>query len=353
MRLTKSSSILLDLIRGISAQLVVVGHLFSFYNIFGLRQQENRFLVQNFGVVIFFILSGFLIAYSVDNKAEKQKYTFRHFFVDRFSRIFIAYIPALVIIVILDAVSYKISGNYAYVDALNVKTFIGNIFMLQDFPIQNALSKIFKQKIHLTSLGSARPLWTVAVEWWIYLFFGFIYFKKITYKNIFLLLPLLIVPFFRVGSGGNGLSILWFLSLISFYLLKKSPFTGNYFLIIMLLMIASFVRLLFNGFNVYDLAFSIPLMMALFVLLSHLQVKPHIFFLKMEKPASALSAFSFSLYLLHYSIIEFVRSLNLKLNVFATIVLLFILCNLISWIFAKATEYKYHRFRIYLTEKFL
>ena len=355
MKLTKSSSILLDLIRGLSAQLVVIGHLFSFYNIFGLGQHENRFLIQNFGVVIFFILSGFLIGYSVDNKSEKQEYTFRHFFIDRFSRIFIAYVPSLFIIAMLDIASYKISGTTAYADALNIKTFIGNIFMLQDFPIQNALTKIFKQKIHLTMFGSGRPLWTVAVEWWIYLLFGFIYFKKITYKNIILLIPLLIVPLFRVGSGSNGLSILWFVSLGSFYLLKKSSFKRNYLLVIALLILASFVRLLFNKFEVFDLAFSIPLLMALFVLLSYLQtqVKPNYFFSKINQPATTLSAFSFSLYLLHYSIIEFVRSLNLHLNALTQAGLLFILCNLISWLFAKATEYKYHRFRTYLTKKFL
>src|SRR6478609_5849272 len=135
MRLTKSSSILLDLIRGISAQLVVIGHLFSFYNIFGLRQHENRFLMQEFGVVIFFILSGFLIGYSVDNKSEKHVYTFRHFFLDRFSRIFIAYIPALFVIALLDAAAWKISGSTGYAEAQNIQTFVGNIFMLQDFPI--------------------------------------------------------------------------------------------------------------------------------------------------------------------------------------------------------------------------
>jgi peptidoglycan/LPS O-acetylase OafA/YrhL len=355
LKLTKSSSILLDLIRGISAQLVVVGHLFSFYNIFGLSNHTNHFLIQNFGVVMFFILSGFLIGYSVENKSSKEVYTYRHFFIDRFSRIFIAYIPALFVIGIIDLIAYKFANNYNYKDAFDVKTFIGNMFMLQDFPIQNALTKIFKSKIHITMLGSARPLWTVAVEWWIYLFFGFIYFKKITHKSIIFLLPLMIVPFFRIGSGGNGLSVLWFVSLASVYLLKKDTFKGNHALVIALSIAASFVRLLFNNFEVFDLAFSIPLLMALFVYLSYLQTKPipNYFFSKISKTSSPLAAFSFSLYLLHYTIIEFVRSLQLDMNIYAQVGLLFILCNVISWLFAKATEYNYHKFRVYLTKKFL
>jgi len=355
MKLTRSSSVLLDLIRGVSAQFVVIGHLFSFYNIFSLGQHENRFLIQNFGVVIFFILSGFLIAYSVDSKAEKEVYTFRHFFIDRFSRIFIAYVPALFIIALIDLLAYKISGNTAYADAQNVPTFIGNVFMLQNFPIQNILRKIFNYKTYITSFGSARPLWTVAVEWWIYLFFGFVYFKRITYKNVIFLLPLLIVPLFNVGGGSNGLSILWFLSLFSFYFLKKNPIKRNYLVLIIVSLAASGISLLFNKFNAYDLTFSIPVMMTLFFVLSYLQtqVKPGYFFSRIQKLASTLSAFSFSLYLLHYSIIELVRSMNLKWNVFVETGLLFVLCNVVSWAFAKTTEYRYRQFRAYLTKRLL
>lgn len=355
MKLTKSSSVFLDLIRGLSAQLVLLGHLFSFYNIFGLGNHDNRFLIQNFGVVIFFILSGFLIAYSVDNKSSKESYTFKHFFIDRFSRIFIAYIPALFVIALIDYLPYKFVGNYNYQTAFNFKTFVGNMFMLQDFPVQNALSKIFNQDLHLTMFGSARPLWTVAVEWWIYLFFGFIFFKKITFKNIIFLFTLMIVPFFRIGAGGNGLSVLWFGSLASFFLLKKNLFKGNYFLVIMLLIMGAFVRLLFNGFEVFDLVFSIQLAMALFVYLSFLQTKlePNKFFRKISSFSTTLSAYSFSLYLLHYSIIELVRSLNLHLNIYLEIAFVFVISNVISWFFARATEYKHYKFRTYLTQKFL
>lgn len=355
MKLTKSSSIFLDLIRGISAQMVLIGHLFSFYNILGLKNYENKFLIQNFGVVIFFILSGFLIAYSVDNKSERKVYTFRHFFIDRFSRIFIAYIPSLFVIAILDIIIFKAAGNYNYATALSAKNFIGNMFMLQDFPLQMAVDKIFKHSINITIFGSARPLWTVAVEWWIYLLFGFIYFKKITYKNIPLLLILLVVPLFRMGKSGNGLSILWFASLASFYLLKNNSLKRNYLAIFTILAGASFVRLLFNNFEVFDLAFSIPLVMAFFVLLSYFQTQPRPskIFSRIEKTSFTLSAFSFSLYLLHYSIIEFVRSLRLNLNVYLEVCLLFIACNIISWLFAKATEYNHYKFRTYLTQRFL
>jgi peptidoglycan/LPS O-acetylase OafA/YrhL len=350
MKFTKPSSILLNLIRGISAQFVVIGHLFSFYNIFGLSRLEDRFLIQNFGVVVFFILSGCLIGYSVANKEEKETYTFKHFFIDRFSRIFIAFIPALFLIAILDLVSWKQFGNMTYRGAINAPTFLGNIFMLQDFPIEYATHYRF----YLTSFGSGRPLWTVATEWWLYLFFGFLYFKKITYKNMVFLLPLLVVPLYNVYGRGNGLSVLWFSGFLVFYLLKTGPIKKNAIPITILLLAASLIRLRLNKFNVYDLAFSIPIAMALYVGLSYLQrSNSRNFLIKLEKPSSLLAAYSFSLYLLHYSIIEFVRNLKLGLNVFVEIGLLFFSCNLIAWLFAKITEYRYIQFRNYLSSKFL
>ncbi len=100
MKLQPASSVLLDLIRGVSAQLVVIGHLLSFYKVYGYKEDSGQFIIQNFGVVVFFILSGFLIAYSVNGK--NPDYGFKEYFIDRASRIFIAFLPALVVIALLD-----------------------------------------------------------------------------------------------------------------------------------------------------------------------------------------------------------------------------------------------------------
>lgn len=100
MKLQPASSVLLDLIRGVSAQLVVIGHLLSFYKVYGYKEDGGQFIIQNFGVVVFFILSGFLIAYSVNGK--NPDYGFKEYFIDRASRIFIAFLPALVVIALLD-----------------------------------------------------------------------------------------------------------------------------------------------------------------------------------------------------------------------------------------------------------
>ena len=171
MKLKKEVSVFLDLIRGISAQLVLIGHLLSFYKVEGFEMDKGRFVMQNFGVVVFFILSGFLIMHSVSSK--KGNYGFSDFFVDRFSRIFIAFIPALFFILLCDVGTFYFDKAFIYRDADSVKNFVGNIFMLQDHPVFNYGISRINPEFNISAFGSGRPLWSVAVEWWIYMFFGF------------------------------------------------------------------------------------------------------------------------------------------------------------------------------------
>ena len=215
-QLTEGSSLFLDLIRAISVQLVVVGHGISFCAIAKYLQPPYFPYIQNIAVVIFFILSGYLISNSIFYKLLTDKnYSFRSYFIDRFSRIYPAFIPALLFVLVLDYISKSISPQaYSYTDAFDIKTFLGNIFMLQDFPFLKHIS------FPITSFGSARPLWTLAIEWWIYLWFGMLIIKIFKAKpsiiTIVCFLFLCIVPLYNLISGrGNGLTLFWLFGLLN------------------------------------------------------------------------------------------------------------------------------------------
>jgi peptidoglycan/LPS O-acetylase OafA/YrhL len=353
-KLTQETSVILDFIRGISAQLVLVGHLLSFYGIYGVEGQPGIFNIQNFGVTIFFILSGFLIAYSVQNKG--MGYGFRNYFVDRFSRIYIAFIPALILIGLLDVISALINSAYTFGQYVTVKQFLGNVFMLQDFPIQPYLRKIPGLEVfNITSFGSGRPLWTVAIEWWMYLFFGFLIYKKITFRNVLLLIIFLIVPFFNLDGRGSGLSLVWFAGAFIFYQIKSSNHRiKNPGILMFLFLLGAMARLFFNGFEVYDIGFYLPLAGVFFLLVKKLQQNrgSYGFIRRLKGFAGFLASFSFSLYLLHYTIIVFIINLNLHLNKWVEIGIGFVLSNLISYLFAGATEFKYLQLRNKIKGKF-
>ena len=54
--------------------------------------------MQNLGVVVFFLLSGLLIPYTVVRNKNRGGYSWGHFFIDRFARIYSGYLPGLIVI---------------------------------------------------------------------------------------------------------------------------------------------------------------------------------------------------------------------------------------------------------------
>lgn len=354
MKLTQQTSVTLDIIRGFSAQLVLLGHLLSFYNVYGYEGQVGAFKIQNFGVTIFFILSGFLIAYSVQNKSEG--YGFRNYFVDRFSRIYIAFVPALILICLLDTVSAYINPEYAFSQFVNAKQLLGNVLMLQDFPVFPYLKRITGlSELQITSFGSGRPLWTVAIEWWLYLFFGFIIYKKFTFRNIIFWIFLLIVPLYNLEGRGNGLSLVWFAGAFILYQVKVDKYQIRHAWVLMFLfLLVALVRLFTNDFEVYDMGFFLPLAAVFYLLVKELQQNcdANSFVNKFKVVAGVLASYSYTLYLLHYTVIVFIINLNLKLNKWVEISIGFILSNVISYLFALITEFRYPQLRNKIKAKY-
>ena len=74
-RMNYAQSLSLDILRIFAVQLVVVGHALPYFNIVRVDY------IQNSAVVLFFILSGIVISYSLFLKIENNpNYKFREFF---------------------------------------------------------------------------------------------------------------------------------------------------------------------------------------------------------------------------------------------------------------------------------
>ncbi len=307
-RLTEGSSLLLDLLRGLSAQAVLLGHALFFFGIYGPGAAPGAFVMQNFAVLVFFVLSGLLITYSTVNKIRRggADYGFTRYFIDRFSRIFVTLVPALLLIVVLDLVSRSLApGKYLYDDSFDLPTFVGNLLMLQDFP-----------KLPITSFGSGQTLWTLAIEWWIYLLFGWGLLRVLrptspAWYDYAVLFPLLIVPSWNFwGGDGHGLTLTWIFGAIGFGVLASGWLGGlaapkKWGLVAWFSAVAG-VRFRLTGLEYEPVfAFCVGAVITVLVSLFAATQWPKI----LGRLVRTNAAFSYTLYLTHYSILDLLRSL--------------------------------------------
>ena len=303
----------LNFIRAAAAQIVLIGHA-SGYFMAGMERDGH---LETFGVLVFFLLSGFLITSSVLQKLDRADYGFGHYLIDRFCRIFAGYVPALLFVAVVDA-TLRPLPDYPYAASSGPLTWFGNLFMLQEFPVFQILRRLGmpEQGWFIEAFGSGRPFWTVAIEWWLYLSFGYLVFRIIRRRRFGLgeavaLALLGIVPFYNaMGGVGHCLTFVWALgagaALVRHRLgdLASAPGMGWIWAASLLLSLAAIGgHALAMGFQVYELQFAIFTGAALFSLFFLLGT------LRIGLPARASSVinrfadYSYSLYLTHFTVL--------------------------------------------------
>ena len=181
------SFIHLDMARGLAALLVFFGHLRGFV-FYPYDQLTNRGLLEtaiwtvtglgNQAVMIFFVLSGFLITRSIVLDDRRGRFSWQTYLIKRLSRLWVVLIPCLIMTCFWDNLGISLSGQdfydgrlYATYNSgpdlatggadLTLSTFIKNLFFLQT--------------IVAPTYGSNSPLWSLANEFWYYLMFPLIF----------------------------------------------------------------------------------------------------------------------------------------------------------------------------------
>lgn len=173
-------STMLDFARWFAAGLVVINHLrgivFSDYRLMHAGGLVFRFLffVSGFGhsaVIIFFVLSGYLVGGEVLRSIQRGDFSARAYAVKRVARLYAVYLAALALGGALDWVGlHHFNGTglythtidfpaleYSTAKRLNVRTALANV--------------LFCQRLIAEPFGSNEPLWSLANEAWYYLMF--------------------------------------------------------------------------------------------------------------------------------------------------------------------------------------
>lgn len=141
----------LEAIRGISAVYVFIHHY-----VHGNEELvflKKFFIFGQFALMIFFILSGLVIYYATVYRKPDMR--FGEFIFRRIRRIYPALLAVLVLTYLLRSIT---SGQWLDVQPLQL---LGNIFQLQD---KNPISWV-------DPYWQNAPLWSLAYEWWFYMFF--------------------------------------------------------------------------------------------------------------------------------------------------------------------------------------
>jgi peptidoglycan/LPS O-acetylase OafA/YrhL len=282
--ISSSTSALLNGVRGFSSVAVVVGHGVS-YGTLTLSLMPPRVpWMQEIAVVAFFWMSGFLVASAIDRVAQKG-HGGREFIVARAVRIFVPLWPALMLTMIIDFATHEPN----YVANTGVSTLLGNALALNGVPFAG-----------IPPFGSNRPLWTVAIEWWLYVLAAVVAFRPrhpLAWAMGGLAMSVVLSNLF--GGRGSGLCIVWGIGAAG-WLAYRDPRVSDRLLVpgIVLLALAGWRWL--EAVKAYDWPAQVLFGVGASMLAIGLRGKsaPP----RLEKAAHTLALPSYSLYLVHYPI---------------------------------------------------
>jgi peptidoglycan/LPS O-acetylase OafA/YrhL len=183
-----SGSVHLDALRGVAAFLVLLLHwreaffqdyekvshhsviLSLAYTVTGLSHQA---------VMMFFVLSGYLVGGSVLRAVQAGRWSWRDYMLARLTRLYIVLLPALVLGAVLDWAGTHLTGQDAVYGAngragtielnvspsLTARTFLENAIFMQSLPVPGKPGRAFP------TFGSNIPLWSLSFEFWYYVAF--------------------------------------------------------------------------------------------------------------------------------------------------------------------------------------
>ena len=192
-------SLYLDILRVLASFLVLFSHL-------GNQKFSGNLISLSYGheaVMIFFVMSGYVIAYVVNNKEK----TFDIFMINRFARLYSVVVVALLLTPILDyfgtSINEEIYQNNVAWDYIPIRLFT-NTFYIQELWFLN-----------IRYFGNG-PLWSLGFEFWYYVLFGLVMLCKYKYKYIFILVVSILV-----GPKILLYGVIWYFGVVVFNIHNK------------------------------------------------------------------------------------------------------------------------------------
>lgn len=316
----------LDLLRGIAALIVLMGHLRSvLFQDYETIQNPNAvakafYFITGFGhqaVILFFVLSGFFIIKSIHDAHQKNNWSWKHYLLNRLSRLWMVLIPGLILGAFWDQLGLHLNPQFdIYTGAikhlvyfnpqghLGLDVFLGNLFFLQT--------------IFFPTYGTNGALWSLSNEFWYYIIFPCLYIAyqvraAFSKRLIFFFIGMLLLSAFQffsldVATHPRDYFFIWMFGGLALFLSRqalsffKKPMTSLLMaglLIGMLLGIRlQFLPLIFNDWGLG--------IVTIFLVcgLSQIEMRSSL----LEKVSTFLSNISYTLYIVHLPFVVFISS---------------------------------------------
>ncbi|CAD6881815.1 hypothetical protein [Methylomonas albis] len=323
----------------------------------------------HWGVVVFFVLSGFLVGGPVLKKAlNGQKFNTKKYLVARITRIYLVLIPVLVVGSSLDYLGmglFSASGVYSeHLEKLNSQSESAFIFSIVG-------SLLNLQNLFCDILGTNGPLETLANEFWYYMTFPLILAPILYHRSLktwFLFgVGLCLIISMSLASKWHFVGfVLW--SIGAVFSVKRersfvnSPFVEFCIFIAMLILIRLVVRSSVI-FGPYGFLFEIIIAILFANVLCSLQYNKVNWSLLNWAGHGKLGGFSYSLYAIHVPLLMFMCA-ALKSNFgygwhdipryyhqWLTALLFLVICVVIAWTLSLLTERHTYRVRAFFNRR--
>jgi peptidoglycan/LPS O-acetylase OafA/YrhL len=176
------ASVLLDVLRGMAALLVLLGHMrFLLFQDLSLIPEHRWIMALPYmilatghqAVIVFFVLSGYLVSASVFRALDRGVWSWPSYLLHRVLRLWIVLIPTLLIGAVWDYIGLHLRNQGAIL-LYSGKT--GDHLVTRDIhlsyhPLNWIGTMFFLHGTSVTAFGSNGALWSLANEFWYYMLF--------------------------------------------------------------------------------------------------------------------------------------------------------------------------------------
>jgi len=326
----KSNIDALDNWRGVLSLIVCFAHITQILCSSELHSQKWMAIwgpLAHSAVLIFFFLSGYVIFFSLEKRFELKSEiisNIKSFFLARLFRIYPPLIGSIILILALK---------------LTIKFFFKTLPPEFTFSLSDIIKYLLMIKVSLGNINA--PLWSLIIEWWFYFLGFFIYHmfqKSLVYKIVSIATVLIILKLFLIKLNSE-ITIYFVIWLLGGLFQRYSLFSHKKVLLILSLSFCIYIVFIRK---IYFL--NIPIhknpLDQLSIVISFIGF---LFIFKKNRFLTQLSNFSYSIYIIHYPIIIFIKLTIYEngINNWFILFLIFLLLILTSYFFSKIFEKKF------------